>query len=130
MTVSRNDDIPVHRVSRISTRILTGSGSNSENTTVWQQWLEPGHYIPEHYHDVEEVLLLTRGELELTVEGKLQMVEAPATIVVPPRQLHAMRPHANSSVELLAIFPVGRPKIFAADGSERPMPWQDGAPSE
>jgi len=125
MSVFANDELPIHRVSRISTRILASKDTGAQDTTIWQQWLGPGNFIPPHYHDAEEVLVLLQGQLELELGGTVQTVSAPATIIVPAHQVHSMQQAGDSTVELLAVFPHGEPKIFAVDGSLRPMPWED-----
>ena len=110
---------------RIRTRVLCGPRLGAVDTAIWQQWIEPDGFIPLHYHEVEEVLLITAGTVELTLEGMVSSVAAPATILVPARQLHSIRPDGNCVVELLAFFPVASPSILDPDGVPRPMPWDD-----
>jgi len=124
MPVLPHRSLPVHDVPRIKTRVLTG-GNEAENTAIWQQWIESNGHIPLHYHETEEVLLILEGEVSLTIEDETSVVAAPATIIVPARQVHGMRPSGSSRVHLLAIFPTGSPEIFAPDGALRPLPWED-----
>lgn len=123
--VYHHDDLPTNEVPRIRTRNLCNPAMGARQTAIWQQWIEPGGFIPLHYHEVEEVLLITAGKIELTIEEKVSTVTAPATVLVPARQLHALRPAGESQVELLAFFPVAEPTILDPDGVPRPMPWDD-----
>ena len=125
MPVYPHDDLPTSEVPRIRTKNLCHPGMGAAETAIWQQWIEPGGFIPLHYHEVEEVLLITAGEIELTLEDQVSTVSAPATVIVPARQLHALRPAGESQVELLAFFPVAEPIILDPDGVPRPMPWDD-----
>jgi quercetin dioxygenase-like cupin family protein len=118
-------ELPLSEVPRIRTRVLCGPREGAAETAIWQQWIEPGGFIPLHYHEVEEVLLITAGTIELTLDQQVSTVSAPATVLVPARQLHSLRPAGESQVELLAFFPVAEPAILDPAGVPRPMPWDD-----
>ena len=117
--------LPMHTVPRIRTRILVGDESGAETTTIWEQWIEEGGHIPLHYHEVEEVLVILSGSLVVTLGDSTETVTAPATIVIPARQTHGVEFNGSETIHLLAFFPAKNPKIFAVDGSLRPLPWQD-----
>lgn len=120
-----HDSLPMHSVPRIRTRILVGDESGAETTTIWEQWIEEGGHIPLHYHEVEEVLVILSGSLVLTQGDSTETVTAPATIVIPARQTHGVEFNGSETIHLLAFFPAKNPRIFAVDGSLRPLPWQD-----
>lgn len=117
--------IPWHDVPRIRTRVLAGPGSGAAETAVWEQWISPDGFIPLHYHEVEEVLVLLAGSAQVTLGNTEHQVSAEATIVVPAGELHAVRPCEGHTIHLLALFPVAQPQIFAPDGRLRPLPWDD-----
>ena len=125
VTVYPHHELPVSEVPRIRTRVLSGPRLGAAETAIWQQWIEPGGFIPLHYHEVEEVLLITAGTIELTLDQQVSTVAAPATVLVPAMQLHSLRPAGEIAVELLAFFPVAEPSILDPDGVPRPMPWDD-----
>ncbi|MDE0735915.1 MAG: cupin domain-containing protein [Pirellulaceae bacterium] len=120
-----HDALPMHTVPRIRTRILVGDESGAETTTIWEQWIEEGGHIPLHYHEVEEVLVILSGSLVVTLGETTEAVTGPATIVVPPRQLHGVEFSGEKPVHLLAFFPVKDPQIFDVEGGLRPLPWED-----
>lgn len=130
MPVLPHHSLPVHEVPRIKTRVLAGIAHEADETAIWEQWIEPHGHIPLHYHDVEEVLLILEGEVWLTIEEETSAVTGPATIIVPPRQIHGLRPRASTRVHLLAFFPVADPQIFDPEGTVRPLPWEDVGESE
>lgn len=125
MPVIHNDDLPKHEVPRIVTRRLAGEEHGGKQTAVWEQWIDVGGHIPPHYHEVEEVLVLLAGEVELTLSGQTTQVYSPATIIAPAGEVHGLRPAGDSQVHLLAFFPTANPTIFAPDGCPRPLPWDD-----
>ncbi len=125
MPVFDNDDLPVHSVPRIKTRVLVDRSSGATATSVWEQWIHTEGFIPPHYHDVEEVLVILRGSIDLTMGERRQVVDSPATVLIPPNEIHELRPAGDEEVHLLAFFPVPNPIIYAPDGTVRPMPWED-----
>ena len=125
MSIVSHNELPFHEVPRIKTRVLAGNGQGETETTVWEQWIDSDGYIPLHYHEVEEVLVFLVGEVLLTLSEQPIVVRAPATAVIPARQIHGLHPTDSSQVHLLAFFPSARPTIVAPDGSLRPMPWED-----
>ena len=125
MPIVSHNDLPIHQVPRIKTRVLVGGKISADETSVWEQWLENAGFIPLHYHTVEETLVILQGTIALTIEENTIDVEAPSTIVIPANQLHGLRSIGSNTVHLLAFFPTANPQIIAADGSLRPMPWED-----
>lgn len=125
MPIFHHDDIPVHKVPRITTRVLVALASGATSSTIWEQWIPSDGFIPLHYHDVEEVLVILAGAVEIRLGEETSVVESQASILIPPRQLHSLKPQGDGEVHLLAFFPVVSPAIFAPDGSLRPLPWED-----
>jgi quercetin dioxygenase-like cupin family protein len=125
MAVFQHNDLPAHKLPRITTRVLVDLASGAASSTVWEQWISPDGFIPLHYHDVEEVLVILAGAVELIHGENRTVVESSASILIPPRELHALKPEGAAEVHLLAFFPVVSPTIFAPDGSVRPLPWED-----
>ena len=125
VSVIRNNELPVHKVPRIRTRVLVDGSRGAASTAIWEQWIDLGGHIPVHYHDTEEVLVINSGSIELFLAGETRIFHEPLTIVVPSGILHGLKPASDEQVHLLAMFPTADPVIFAEDGSRRPMPWED-----
>ena len=118
MPIIRHDTRPLEVLPRGRRRVLASRDVGATATYVFEQWLAPEGYIPLHYHDVEEVVVLMQGELEVTLAGEQQLVAAATTLVIPAGALHAMRPHPDSGeVYMLACFPSSEPKMFLPDGN-------------
>ena len=124
MPIIHNEARPLEILPRGRRRILASRELGATATCVFEQWLAAEGYIPLHYHDVEEVVLILRGELEVTLAGQQQLVAAGSTLVIPAGEVHGMRPTANSGeVYLLAMFPTVEPATFLPDGSQN-TEWQ------
>jgi quercetin dioxygenase-like cupin family protein len=51
--------------------------------------MEPGSILPEHRHPHEQITLLVKGALELTVEGKTRVMKHGDVAIVPSNAPHS-----------------------------------------
>ena len=59
-----------------------------------------GTEIPAHSHDTDNVGVITRGELQLTMDGQTQYIQAGEWYHVPAGKLHAARfPSDTAEIE-------------------------------
>ena len=77
MTIVAHDDLEIHAVPRIRTRVLVAANRGAKETAVWEQWIDEGGCIPLHYHEVEEVLVFLAGEITLTEAGQSTTIRVP-----------------------------------------------------
>ena len=118
MPIIEHDTRPLEVLPRGRRRILASRDLGATATCVFEQWLPAEGYIPLHYHDVEEVVVIMRGELAVTLADELQLAAAATTLVIPAGAVHGMRPASGSGeVYLLAAFPSVEPRMFLPDGS-------------
>tara|TARA_B100000686_G_C16311562_1_gene723598 strand:- start:117 stop:581 length:465 start_codon:yes stop_codon:yes gene_type:complete len=125
VTILESKDLSYIDVPRISTRVLSGKATGAEETTIWEQWIEPHGFIPLHYHDTEEVLVILEGVVTLELSDSTIEVTSPASILVAKNELHGLHPAEGNRVHLLGIFPTANPKIWDAQGKPRPLPTED-----
>ena len=122
MPVFEHRDLPLLEIPRIRTRVLVSAERGATATEVWEQEMPADGHIPLHYHDVEEVLVLLSGVVELQLGDELQRATAPA------RQPHSLRPDSEETVHLLAFFPCVSPNNFTPEGKPVRLPWQPALP--
>lgn len=91
---------------------------------LWKQRLEPGAETPVHYHDCEEVIVVTAGSGKVIIDGKSQAFGANFTLVVPARVVHQMVNTGDGPMELIATLSASPARVFAPDGTELALPWQ------
>jgi len=49
----------------------------------------PRAVVPEHTHDNEQITLVTRGALELTLDGETQILRSGDGVCIPPTARHS-----------------------------------------
>ena len=64
---------------------------HSANMTFAHYDFQRGSSIHEHFHPQEEVYEVIEGQLEMTVEGVCQIVEAGVVAVVPSNARHSVK---------------------------------------
>jgi len=75
---------------------------HSKNMTVsfWQ--IEKGAILPKHSHPEEQISIVTKGELELTISGETRIVNSGKVVVIPSNVLHSGK--AVTYCEVTDIF--------------------------
>ena len=92
MSIVRRDDRPVLvRGPEFPTlQRLVDRASGSEAVTVLINVFTGGEMVPEHTHEVEEVLLVTAGECTVTVDGRPEAARAGDAVIVDPGTRHGI----------------------------------------
>jgi len=49
---------------------------------------EPGAVVPEHAHENEQITIVTRGAMELTLNGETRLLRAGDGVCIPPNATH------------------------------------------
>lgn len=57
-----------------------------------------GSSIHEHFHPEEEIYEVIEGELEITVDGEVQIVRAGLVAIVPPNARHSVKALSDGKV--------------------------------
>lgn len=125
MIVLEKEQLPWAVVPRITTRVHAQATLGTQRTTLWEQRIEPGGFIPIHYHDTEEVITVLEGAITLNDGESQRTLHAPATLLIPANELHGIEVYGNAQVHLVAAFPTATPQIFDVDGNPRPLPQHD-----
>ena len=71
-----------------------------------------------HWQDDVEVLCITRGSVELTLDGSQQILHADDMICINPGQLHAFRAHSADAQCAIFIFPIQH-LLFVVDDHDQ-----------
>jgi len=62
---------------------------HSENMTIAYWNIEASAFLPEHSHQQEQICSVIEGELELMVEGKLNLMKAGYVFTIPANAIHS-----------------------------------------
>jgi mannose-6-phosphate isomerase-like protein (cupin superfamily) len=100
----------------VETRMLVSASNGATQLCIFEQWIQPGVGAPSHWHPVEEVLTVIRGEAEMWMDERRLNVSAGQSLIVPAGRKHGFR---NSGTAELHIHAVLASAIFEAnmDGS-------------
>ena len=71
---------------------------HTENMTFAHYDFERGSRIHDHFHPEEEVYEVIEGELEMTVDGEVQIARAGIVAIVPSNVRHAVKALTDGSV--------------------------------
>ena len=74
--------------------------TKSQTYAFWE--IKEGSILPEHKHINEQVSFVTKGELELTIDGKMTLLKKGDVAIIPPNVLHSAI--AITHVELTDVF--------------------------
>ena len=106
--ISKNSNLPIARIITQS----TGSGA----CELWEQPLQPGDFIPMHYHLVEETITFASGKIRVILDGDTYEINADlngtSSILLPSRLHHEIRNIGDTATSMLAFFPSVNPEIF------------------
>jgi quercetin dioxygenase-like cupin family protein len=106
MSIVRRGDRPVLvRGPRLPTlQRLVDRANGSDAVTVLRNVFTSGEAIPEHTHEVEEVLLVTTGECIITVAGRSEIARTGDAVIIGPGTSHAINHDCEGPCEVIAVL--------------------------
>jgi quercetin dioxygenase-like cupin family protein len=106
MSIVRRDDRPVlvrgPRLPTLQRLVDRASGSNA--VTVIINTFTSDEAVPEHAHEVEEVLLVTAGECTVTVDGRPEAARTGDAVIIEPGTSHAISHNCGELCEVIAVL--------------------------
>jgi quercetin dioxygenase-like cupin family protein len=78
---------------------------HSVNMTFAHYEFTSGASIHEHFHPEEEVYEVIEGELELTIDGIVQIARAGVVAIVPSNALHSVKALSNGRL-IVVDYPI------------------------
>ena len=106
MSIVRGDDRPIlvrgPRLPTLQRLVDRTSGSNA--LTVLINIFASGDAVPEHTHQVEEVLLVTAGECTVTVDGQPEVARTGDAVIIKPGINHAISHHSDQPCQVIAVL--------------------------
>jgi quercetin dioxygenase-like cupin family protein len=106
MSIVRRDDRPVvARGPQFPTlQRLVDRASGSDAVTILVNTFTGGEAVPEHTHDVEEVLLVTVGECIVTADGRPEVARTGDAVIVKPGIRHAISHNKGEPCTVVAVL--------------------------
>ncbi len=75
----------------VKTVVWSADTNGAHNLMMWEQLIDVGYGAPIHWHPSEEHLTFYKGRAELYIDGEKQIVEGPATAIIPKRVKHGFK---------------------------------------
>ena len=66
---------------------------------------EPGSGAPLHTHEMDELIMIIEGQVEVRIDEEVHIVEKDHTLVIPPGAEHGFKIVGNETAKLLVFFP-------------------------
>jgi quercetin dioxygenase-like cupin family protein len=66
---------------------------------------QPGTGAPLHTHNVDELIVIMEGTLEVRIDGQTHRVEKDHTLVIPPGAAHGFKVVGDREARLMVFFP-------------------------
>jgi quercetin dioxygenase-like cupin family protein len=106
MSIVRRDDRPVvERGPQLPTlQRLVDRTSGSDAVTVLITTFTSGEAVPEHTHEVEEVLLIAAGECTVTVDGRPEAAKTGDAVIIKPGTSHAISHNSDQPCKVIAVL--------------------------
>src|SRR5690349_17042258 len=106
MSIIRRDDRPVlERGPALPTlQRLVDRANGSEAITVLVNVFAAGEAVPEHTHQVEEVLLVTVGECTIIANGLSDSARVGDAVIIPPGTRHAIKQNGSEPCQVIAVL--------------------------
>ena len=78
-----------------------------------------GQAVPEHDHEIEEVLLVTTGQCVITVAGRPEVARTGDALIIAPGTRHAIYHDGDEACEVIAVLASPRRENRQAGMSKR-----------
>jgi quercetin dioxygenase-like cupin family protein len=106
MSIVRRDDRPVIvRGPQFPTlQRLVDGGNGSDAVTILINTFTSGEAVPEHTHEVEEVLLVTVGECTVTVDGRPEAARTGDAVIIKPGISHGISHNNGEPCTVVAVL--------------------------
>ena len=123
MSILRSDELQLIDTpgGNSSCGIATPSRGATELSVIRQRQ-RPGGNNPAHTHDREEVMIMLRGAVSLTLDGEPRTLAAGDVAIIPPAVSHQIENHGDEAAEWLLAARSGL-RFFHASGEEAFPDW-------
>ena len=85
-------------------KVLVGKEAGAKFEVLYG-FLAPGGYAETHSHDFGQAYFILKGEINITVNGRQNVVGPNTAIYIPPRERHSLINKEKETAELLVFSP-------------------------
>lgn len=88
----------------VRTRMYASAAVGSRQIVVFEQWCDPGHGAPRHWHSVEEVLRVLSGAARIFVGDEEATVKPGESVIIPAGVEHGFTNSGDGELHTQAIL--------------------------
>ena len=108
----------------VLTRMCISALNGAKALCVFEQWCRPGSGAPLHRHEVEEILLVLNGTMEIQVNGTLLVLQADESVIVPAGIVHGFQNAGNGELHVQAILAAAYFEAWSSPGGIQTIRWR------
>jgi quercetin dioxygenase-like cupin family protein len=104
--VRREDRAVLARGARMPTfqQLVDRAGGSNAVTVLINVFTSTAEAVPEHTHEVEEVLLVTDGECIVTIDGRPEVANTGDAVIITPGTRHGISHDSDERCQVIAIL--------------------------
>lgn len=81
------------------------NGKRVEQMVVFREKIAPGDQIPLHRHTMEEIMMVDKGALQVSLGENKYTAKAGSVIFIPGLELHGFKNMGSEHAQITAVFP-------------------------
>lgn len=108
----------------VRTRMYASAAAGSSQLVVFEQWCDPGHGAPAHWHSVEEVLRILSGEARIFVADEESTVGPGESVIIPAGVEHGFINTGDAELHTQAILAAPVFEAHYVDGDRTSYRWR------
>lgn len=106
MAVLKNTEISTEQMyPKVERQELICKAMGAKGISMGEITIQPGGEIPMHFHSVEDCVLLRQGSGEIHIDGQVNQVQAPMTILIAPGTKHKVVNSGTEPIRIIYGFP-------------------------
>jgi quercetin dioxygenase-like cupin family protein len=114
--------LPANNTSRVR-NYRAKSSLGSKSTTVFENIIGTGAYVPWHKHETEEVIITVDGEGECQTEDGVERFRSGETVIIPAEVFHTVRSVGAEPLRVFTVFPTADVKTVWRDPPSSENNW-------
>ncbi len=108
----------------VFTRMCVSALNGAKALCIFEQWCRPGTGAPLHRHDVEEILLVLSGKMEVQFGGTLLVLNAEESVIIPSGVIHGFQNIGSEELHVQAILAAAYFEAWSCPGEVRTVRWK------
>lgn len=113
----------------VLTRMRVSELTGSKALCIFEQWCAPGTGAPKHTHEVEEVLSVISGKVEIWLGDNILILTQDESLIVPAGLEHGFRNIGDGELHMHAILASGHFEAKPGLGGQTAIRWRLTSPN-